>query len=278
MKTQFLCLLVMLMTLLSSAKCLAQQLPINDVSKSLPCVDKNFNIRVIMTVDSTTRQPLLSHSQVDSILVKASEYFTPICMSFSSCSHDILENYSYNKLSKARRIEEMGIVYHYPRRITLFFVNEVYGNNCGHSYYDGLNSRNKARIYVELFCQDSPAVQIAHHVGSLLGLLETNHSAATELVNGSNCATAGDEICDTPADPYGVDRDTSGQWMINPKPNMNNYVDGCNFKWLRVDNKGEFYNPMTTNIMSPYHCKCSFTRGQFLRMVDNYNKSNYIKY
>lgn len=256
----------------------SQGLPVDDASKSLPCLDKNFNIRVIMTVDSATRVPLKTKTEVETILAEASEYFSPICVSFSSCSHDVLENYSYNKLNRENRIEEMGVVYHYPRRITLFFVNEVHGLDCGYSYHDGLSSNNMARIFVELKCGDDPAQQIAHHVGSLLGLLKTNEGRAEELADGSNCATTGDEICDTPADPYGMKRDTSGVWTLAPEPAKEGYVSGCDFIWKEKDDNGHFFNPNTTNMMSPYNCKCSFTREQFLKMVDNYYDSGHLKY
>ncbi len=278
MKSLNLCLFISTFVLLTSVDNYGQGLPVDNVSTSLPCLDKNFNVRVIMTVDSSTRAALMTEQQVDAILAEASYYFSPICVSLSSCSYDVLPNYAYNKLDSLRRVEEMGIVYHYPRRITLFIVNEVYGSECGYSYYDGLNSRNMARIFVELNCTDTPAQQIAHHVGSLLGLLDTNHRPTEELADGSNCATTGDRICDTPADPFGAWRDDEGNWREFANPNLAFYADGCEFIWEEKDDAGNFYNPNTTNMMSPYNCKCSFTREQFLRMVENYNNSNYIKY
>ena len=41
---------------------------------------------------------------------------------------------------------------------------------------------------------------LPHEVGHFYGLPHT-HDQGNELVNGSNCATAGDNFCDTPADP-----------------------------------------------------------------------------
>ena len=278
MKLRYLCLLVISLQYAAMEQYFAQGLPVDDVSKSLPCLDKNFNVRVVMTVDSATRQPLKTPTEVDEMLAAASEYFAPICVSLSSCSFEALENYSYNRLYSDTRIEEMGVVYHYPRRITLFIVNEVNGHDCGFSYYDGLNSRDRARIFVELRCGDNPAQQIAHHLGSLMGLLPTNYSLAEELADGSNCATAGDQICDTPADPYGAKRDSSGIWIPVPDPTKEKYTNGCDFIWQVKDNQGHFFNPKTTNMMSPYNCKCAFTREQFLRMVDNYHNSSHIKY
>jgi hypothetical protein len=41
----------------------------------------------------------------------------------------------------------------------------------------------------------------AHEIGHNFGLLHTHQTPPAELVSGTNCATAGDEVCDTPADP-----------------------------------------------------------------------------
>lgn len=43
---------------------------------------------------------------------------------------------------------------------------------------------------------------MVHEAGHCLGLYHTHETAfGTESTNGSNCITAGDKICDTPADP-----------------------------------------------------------------------------
>ena len=46
---------------------------------------------------------------------------------------------------------------------------------------------------------------IIHEFGHYFSLFHThgptNSAITTELVDGSNCTTSGDELCDTPADP-----------------------------------------------------------------------------
>lgn len=257
----------------------AQTIPVDNVSNNLPCLEKNFNIRVVMTVDSTFRKPHLTDVQVDSLLEAASHYFSPICMSFTSCSYDVIPNYSYSKITRAARREEMAVVYHYPRRITLMVVQELDEGKCGYSKLDGLNTHNDAQIFVALDCDDGLAEQFAQHMGTLLGLLPTNYEVGTELVDGSNCQTAGDMICDTPADPFGLPIvDENAQRQIVPIDSLETYLHGCEFIWLGVDQNIEFYNPITTNMMSPYPCKCAFTREQFLKMLDNYDSTAYLKY
>ena len=256
----------------------AQTLPVDNVSQSLPCLEKNFNIRVVMTVDSASRQPLLSRAQVDQLLEDASHFFSPICISFTACDFEVIPNYSYAVIKREDRRQEMGVVYHYPRRITLFIVDEL-DQPCGYSELNGLNSRNNAQIYIARSCPDGLPEQYAHHMGTLLGLLDTNNDAGSELADGSNCDTAGDMLCDTPADPFGMVLDTlTNQWGEIADTLLNTYTQDCEFVWLGVDINRDFFNPLTTNIISPYSCKCSFTREQFLKMVENYDSTEYLKY
>ena len=130
-------------------------------------------------------------------------------MSFSSCAFNVIDVWSYNEINNNLRMLEAGVVYSLPRRINVFFVKSIFGSKCGQSYLDGFSTDKEAQIFIELACSDGPAEQLAHHMGILLGLLETNTGFAQELVDGSNCSTTGDLLCDTPADPYGMVRDLS---------------------------------------------------------------------
>lgn len=77
---------------------------------------------------------------------------------------------------------------------------------------------------------------VTHEVGHCLGLYHTHHgtskdeSGTPELVNGSNSATAGDFMTDTPADPC--------EWM------------GGMYVGTSTDANGDYYCPDPTNIMS----------------------------
>ena len=270
-------ILSILMTTLYNLE--AQTLAVDNVSNNLPCLEKNFNVKVVMTVDSAMRQPLLTEEQVEQLLEDASHYFSPICMSFSSCSYDVLPNYSYSQLTRIQRRQEMAIVYHHPRRITLFVVNELHDGLCGYSNLGGLNTRNRAQIFLSRSCADGLAEQFAHHMGTLLGLLDTHHDLGSELADGSNCATHGDRICDTPADPFGMSIDDQQDISDIPLDSLLDiFIHECAFVWEGRDDNEDFYNPNTTNMMSPYPCKCAFTREQFLKMIENYDSTPHLKY
>ncbi|MBS1734561.1 MAG: hypothetical protein JST02_14795 [Bacteroidetes bacterium] len=104
----------------------------------------------------------------------------------------------------------------------------------------------------------SKYITLRHEIGHWLNLFHTHQftefgpsHAKAELVNGSNCDEAGDEVCDTPADP-----------MANPE----NY-SYCVYTGNERDRQNEIYKPMTRNAMSYYgNCRDTFTSEQIIRM------------
>ncbi|MDH3196794.1 MAG: T9SS type A sorting domain-containing protein [Candidatus Krumholzibacteria bacterium] len=83
-----------------------------------------------------------------------------------------------------------------------------------------------------------------HEVGHYVDLFHTHETAfGVEYANGSNCLTAGDLLCDTPADP-----NLSG--LVGPFP-------GCNYTGTLQDPLGANYNPDTHQIMSYSRPQCA---------------------
>lgn len=97
---------------------------------------------------------------------------------------------------------------------------------------------------------------ISHEMGHCMGLWHTHQSGSpscVEFVNGSNCTTCGDFVCDTPADPYlGFNVDTTT----------------CIWNSSGTDPNGDPYAPDEANIMAYTQPVCMqyFTNGQGLRM------------
>lgn len=269
---------LVILCLLMSTTVSAQQTSLSNLSKNLPCLEKSFCVRVMMTVDSASRLPLRSEEEIKSIFEKASEYFSPICMSFNLCEYEVIPDYSYNNLYSSDRLTEMGVVYAYPRRLNVLFVNHAVGFNCGYAPPGGFTQRGQAQIYIELSCADGAAEQLAKHMGTLLGLADTNYRGFEELADGSNCEIAGDGLCSTPADPYGYIRDNTGAWVDAENPDKVGYNVGCEFTWEEKDDNGHYYTPSMTNMMSPYPCKCQFTHEQFLKMVERYQQAAHKLY
>ncbi|UFH55158.1 GEVED domain-containing protein [Spirosoma sp. KNUC1025] len=102
---------------------------------------------------------------------------------------------------------------------------------------------------------------LVHTFGELPGNGTLGSGTTNELVTrgaGANCTTAGDYICDTPADPY----NKPGATLIS--------VNGCvqyDPNSTARDANGEAYSPSLSNIMSYYFpCTHNFTPGQYDRM------------
>lgn len=103
---------------------------------------------------------------------------------------------------------------------------------------------------------------VPHELGHTFNLLHTHEPYyGYELVTrgaGANCATAGDLVCDTPADPYGRFAGATSTCVAGCPPT---YI--CSFN----DTQGNRYTPSTTNIMSYYYpCIHDFTSGQYERI------------
>ena len=120
-------------------------------------------------------------------------------------------------------------------------------------------------IYQHILMNNSQArngVTLSHEIGHWFGLLHTHGSSNTELtdelVDGSNCSSAGDFVCDTPADP-----------------NLTENVDSsCNYTGdsTLVDKQGDEFAPDTENILSYARnsCRNRFTEEQILKMQSAY--------
>lgn len=148
--------------------------------------------------------------------------------------------------------------------INVYFVNSVTmasgSKICGYAYFP----KGKDRLVVSSGCTYK-ATTLAHEMGHYFSLLHTHgiQHNASELANGSNCGQAGDEICDTPADP-----------------NLNGMVDqDCEYTGHQVDAEGNPYNPDPTNLMSyaNFACRAHFTPEQNQRILFSYlNDRQYL--
>jgi len=253
---------------------------LHHADQDLPCINKNYNLLAHVAVDSTTREPIYAMEELDTMIMKLNEFFSPICVSFSLCEYNVLENdYTLGRvvsrpITKEQQLQELKTRFSLRRRINLFFLDYIETENCGSSTYRGILTETGANIYIERTCFDTLSGQVAHHLGHTFGLLDTYDPSTIELVDGSNCATTGDLICDTPADPY------QQSTVLNATPAeleliAQNLLDttfysisACEFLYEIRDPNGQYYQPDMGNIMSGYPCKCGFTQDQFRLMVE----------
>lgn len=278
---RFLFLLLSTLTLLCviAPKPLSAQL--HHADQDLPCVNKNYNLLAHVAVDSTNRKPLYSEKELDGMIIKLNEFFSPICVSFSLCEYNILENdYSLGMVADrpitvAQQLLELKNRFSLRRRINVYFLDFIENEYCGESTFEGILTEFDANIYTEIDCLDSLAQQVAHHLGHTFGLRNTYDPATIELVNGANCATTGDLLCDTPADPFGqISRTDEEQELIEQDRLVASFFNSsCEFVYEIKDPNGQYYQPDMGNIMSIYPCKCGFTQDQYRLMVETILRS-----
>ncbi|KJD31341.1 hypothetical protein PK35_14610 [Tamlana nanhaiensis] len=144
------------------------------------------------------------------------------------------------------------------KAINIYFIDFL-ENTSGESIC-GFTEERFNVIAMKTSCATN-TTSLAHEIGHIFSLVHTHgwsdNGTTTELVDGSNCDTDGDGICDTPADPG----------LAN-----NNVDDYCNYIGGLTDANGDTYAPDTENIMSyaPKSCRAQFSSDQFARMYAYY--------
>lgn len=149
-----------------------------------------------------------------------------------------------------------------PNVINIYFARTVTSASgsslCGYAYFP---ASNKDRIFMNNGCTNNGST-LTHELGHYLTLYHTHGTTNTgttdELVDGSNCTTAGDRVCDTPADP-----NLSGK-VDESCAYTNKNEDGS----VPKDANGQEYSPNPRNIMSysRSNCRNVLTTGQYDRI------------
>lgn len=140
--------------------------------------------------------------------------------------------------------------------INIYFTDYVESSTgsslCGYAYYPG----GADVILMKNSCATNGST-LPHEVGHFFSLRHTHGPSNTiptsELVDGTNCDTDGDEICDTPADP---------------KLSSDNVDAGCEYVGTDIDANGDAYVPDPNNIMSysRKECRTLFSTQQYARI------------
>jgi hypothetical protein len=134
------------------------------------------------------------------------------------------------------------------------YVNGNLPGLCGFATFPNTAPKGGG-IFMNTDCIGAGTTTLQHEMGHYLGLLHTFQDG-DELVNGSNCASAGDGFCDTPAD-------------------IIDYRAPCPYTGTAVDANGDFYNTVTdeTMFMSYFNDACTdkFSLEQQAEMIDVLN-------
>lgn len=151
-----------------------------------------------------------------------------------------------------------------PNTINVYFFNSALSgttNVCGYARFpeSGID-----RIVMVNSCTTNGST-FPHELGHYFALYhthgKTNSGTTDELVTrgeGANCATAGDDVCDTAADP-----------------NLSGVVtENCSYTGDSKDANGEFFVPNPRNLMSysRKNCRDQFSQGQADRIIAAYQQ------
>ncbi len=238
----------------------------------LPCLNKEFSVVVHIVLDSLGEDGIADRAQIDDAFEALNEAYEPICAKFKVCETREIRNFQFNNIDTLEKWEDLIVKENQPNRINVYLVDfSVLAGfdggapqfECGYANLNGIDSVSNSTILWHKACLGTTQPLI-HLFGHYFGLLHTFEGNGTELVDGSNCDTEGDLICDTPADNYNPPVDPIGGGFINSE-------DECRFIHPDSDPNGDPYRAHTGNFMSYYGlCRCGFTYQQYLNMANNY--------
>ncbi len=185
-------------------------------------------------------------------LQRMADFYRPHNICFTFVGRDFIDNTTWNTSYTTAEIVNMHAINPHSDAIDIYVHRNNFQGSGGNSY-----------SIPSAFCSvASPSsFNFEHEIGHCLGLWHTFETAAgSECPDGSNCTTAGDQVCDTPAD-YGGSENNNGP--------------GCSHTGSQTIhcNGGTFgYSPPTNNIMSYWwFCYSEFTAGQAARMYNTIN-------
>lgn len=228
---------------------------------SLPQINRTFSVAIHVVVDSLGNTGI-EQTDIQNAINNTNQLFAPIGADFELCSLDTLPNYRYDTLSRQREFIEVQSKFHQAHRINIYLVSLISDpfipDDWGFTTPGGINLYNSGAIVIE---KEFLNRALPHELGHFFGLLNT-YENGNELVDGSNCATAGDRICDTAADPYN-----------EGTPPASGINEECIFIREVEDANGDQYMPDVCNAMSRYFregCGVDFSHEQLKRMAENY--------
>ena len=206
----------------------------------------------------------LTATDINNIMNRMNSYYHNAFLDFYMCGGINFIN-SDNYWSFDGQTDEAGLTttHDVANVINMYFTDTVRqgsSNLCGYAYFPP----GPDHMFMDNQCSIGTRTTVEHEMGHYLGLYHThgtsNCGTTNELVNGSNCATAGDDVCDTPADPNLLTPTACNSYLVNGSCV---YTGGTTYK----DANNQVYNPNTRNIMSYSRptCRNEFSAGQYVR-------------
>ena len=220
----------------------------------------------IHIIEDGTDDPLM-YEAIEKEIAAVNEIFGQAKLFFIPCGpiRIIKGEVAYNFTTG----DQLNEANHVPNTINVYFAERVQSNNggsiCGYSAFPWAKRSINRYIMVARPCLDN-GITLAHEFGHFYGLYHTHETYfGEEYVDGSNCVSAGDMICDTSADPNLI---------------FAYITEECAYRGGNTDSQGKGYNPPVSNIMSyaPPRCKWEFSALQVALIRSIHEKENAYLY
>ncbi len=224
----------------------------------------NRSIAVYVHILVVNNTPTSTPGQWQAAVDQANQYFSPANMHFTICGFD------YVVLGLNQAGWGPGILNYLHDNYDRYGYINLYSTDyfpygAGLATFPAPGSPDQVVLANEVFgIRYTPQMTggiLAHELGHIFSLIHTHANmggavGTDEFVDGSNCTTAGDYICDTPADP-------NLQGIPNRVDSLCNYTDS-----VYTDAHGDLFHPDTRNIMSYSRLACydHFSNQQLLQM------------
>jgi len=244
----------------------------------------NYNIPIAVHVvrrnDGTDG---LTAQEVTTNLQRLNDFYAQENITFSQCNPiNYINNTNWSNFDGAYEEDAITNAHNVDNVINIYYFNSVKIN--GNSFYGYTYSpdggENKDIIMMANDRATNPdSKTIIHEMGHYFSLYHTHGKTdcgtTDELADGSNCSFAGDDVCDTPADP---------NLYYNCNTSLVDIDYNCAYAPENVDDNleddnGDSYEPDTRNIMSYSRSVCQedFTEGQWGRVLYSVeNDRNYL--
>ncbi len=221
-------------------------------------LNREFQMTVHIVEDSLGNTGY-DESQLEDALALLNEMFSPIGFSFRICEVRRIEDFQFQDYRSAEDRENLLGMYYQVNTINVYLVNSIIADSGIEAAGLGTFPGGSDTVWITKETMNGQVYTLPHEMGHFFGLYHTFETevGGPELVDGSNCETAGDLVCDTEASPTDDPDD----------------FEDCNYIGNpATDSNGDFYVPPANNIMSyvPAECRCRFTPQQYNRMIEQY--------
>ena len=190
----------------------------------------------------------ISQCDLQEALAVVNMHFSGTGFSFFYTNVSTIFSNQYFSLVDFAEGDALYAAHNNPDAINIYFVNYS-AEYCGWANFPWYSGRY---IVMNNECALNSST-FAHELGHYLGLYHTHSTThGAELVDGSNCGSTGDLVCDTPAEP-----NLSGKVTTT-----------CLYTGTDLDPNGIAYVPDPTNMMSysQKNCRTYFSPQQISRM------------